>query len=379
MEEPDLSEYSETLVSFVRWFETGTSILCTSTPEALADCLARGFCLPAPLGVSEASQFISRIKGVRFYLQPGLENALQIRGWWVVVEDGCLVLIEPKRPDASRIKTVIHELTEQLLKISYALHPNIREKTRWRREDFANKVAAFVKMSAKRFREQVRRVGLDVELLKKENNDTLAGVARHLRDLIMQNRVFYWCRCEIVYASHRVCPKLKDVVDSTGGHCVLAVDVARSMKERRRKRGALPNFNIPCIDQYRVVNSALNRYIKERLPVFFPSVVGGASEEGGYADLFDMNRLSVLVVPYGKRRTKGFWLIAVHPDDRGLLDAILERIEPEIRGELDWLFSWKYHQKRRSCFKHGQQSLPGLMDVARLSDMFTEEPYQWTV
>ncbi|GDX40695.1 hypothetical protein LBMAG21_09870 [Armatimonadota bacterium] len=347
MEEPELSKYSETLVGFVRWFETGNSILCSSTPEALAGCLAHGFCLPAPLGMGEASAFISRLEGMAVYLQPGLENALQIRGCWVVNCDENLVFIEPNRPYASKIKTVLHEVTEILLEISYSLHPNIRRKSERERERFANKVAAFVKMPSKRFKEQVKRLGLDTELLTQENDDTLAGAARHIRDLIMQNRVFYWCRFEVVYSPHRTCPQLKEVVDSVDGHCVLTIDVARTMTEQRRKGGALPNYNIPCIDQYRVLNSVMNRYIKEKRSVFFPSVVGGGNDECGYSDLFDMNRLSVLLVPYGERRTKGFWMIAVQPEDRYLLDPILERIQPEICGELDWLFNWKYHLKKR--------------------------------
>lgn len=97
---------------------------------------------------------------------------------------------------------------------------------------------------------------------------------------------------------------------------------------------------------------------------------------GGYSDLFGMNYLSVLMVFYGNLSTKGFWMIAVKPEDAHLLDS-LRKYRYGVRGEIGWLFRWQYHPAKRRGFKKGQHSIPGLSDFALPAAMFSEEPYLW--
>lgn len=379
MIEGESSEYPAELVNFVRWFESDGSIMCCSSAEAVAGCFGLCFNLPTPMSKSDASQFISKLgRDVEVYLQPGLERITQVRGCWFIYGNRICIYIDPARPDASQVKTLIHEVMEPLLAISYALHPYIRQKTVHEREKFANAVAANVKMPPKDFMQKTAHSGLDLEGLALHYDETLAGVARHCRDLFMQGRVFYWCRCEIVYAPHRVCRDYMKLVKGIGGPYIRVVDAVHTINVRRSRWGAFPKYNLPSFDHYRVMNPVMHEYIEDNRAVFFPAIVGGASDESVMFDLFDMNNLSALVVPYPKGRTKGFWMIAIEPIDRRLLDMPIERHNPEIRRDVEWLFSWRFHQIKRGIVQwEQQQSLPGINGAARLWDEFAEEPYLW--
>ncbi|MBC7526995.1 MAG: ImmA/IrrE family metallo-endopeptidase [Chthonomonadaceae bacterium] len=175
----------ELLSEFVKFYEEENSILCNVPPEEFARCFRIHFEIPFPMGMPDASIMVQNMEDIKFYIQPGLENKLNIRGFWISKGSSHIILVDAERPDPSKIKTVIHELSEQILTISHNLHPEILKRSDKSREQFVNAVAAHVKMPSEKFRKQIECFGLDVEQLTQANNDTLAGVARHIRDLVM--------------------------------------------------------------------------------------------------------------------------------------------------------------------------------------------------
>ena len=165
----------------------------------------------------------------------------------------------------------------------------------------------------------------------------------------------------------------------TDGKCIRVVDVVRtaSVEIDRRQGGPLPTHNLPAFDHYRVLNPMLTKYIKDNEPVFFSLLVGGNSDEHGYRDLFDINNICVLVVPYGKREVRGFFLVAVHPSDQHLFAHYLNRKDPDQHSEIPWLFSWKSHTQKRPYGRLVQLELEGLGDDSPLQFQFEQEGYLW--
>ncbi len=369
------------LVRFVKSYEAGGAILCLTSPEELACCFRSWYHVPCPMDIENMGNMFRGSKDIQVYYMPEMEKELNIRGCWFKHLENHIVLIDPDRPQASRIKTYIHEVTEQLLDISYNFHPMLPRRSEKERERYANSVAACVKMPPDTFRKQVRRVGLDIESLAEENKETLAGVTRHLRDLIMEGRHFYYCRFDIVRSPRKNCPELADLAEQLGGKCILVQDVVRtSAINIKRTKTAFPSHNLPAFDHYRILNPALNAFITrspDKAPVFFAGMEGCSSDLFQQPDLFGDTQICVLLKPYGKIETKGFWMLAIHPKDRSFLDAALEKMQPEFRGELDWLFSWDYHTKKRPVNKNPQMPLPNISDQS-LSSIFGDAIYPWS-
>ena len=123
--------------------------------------------------------------------------------------------------------------------------------------------------------------------------------------------------------------------------------------------GSLPLYNLPLSDHYRVLNPVMNQFLEKSQPVLVSVLEGNSSDAGSLSDLFGDQTLCALFIPYGKRR-KGLFMIAVHPDDQHLLDNLVKRISPEVRGELPWLFSRASYTRKRMTAPSIQNSLPGV-------------------
>jgi hypothetical protein len=378
LEEEDFQPYPEPLIRFVDWIEKDGSALSQMSPSELACCFTRTFELPHPIGLLEVENLIRTLLPAKVLLQPGLEKHNATRGHWFAFIQQCIILIDAERPDASRIKTLFHEIAEILLEISYQKHPHLPQLKEKERERFANRFAAYLKMPARAFIENFRQDLLDIVKLSDSHKETLAGVTRHLRDLVMSDRPFYFCRFDIVNSPNKVCPTLMETVQRVEGHCVLMIDVVRTAQVRTRRRsGNLPAYILPTSNHYRVLHSVMNEYIKKKRAVYFSLLMGGASDETRYCDLFGEQNLSVLLVPYGKTKTRGFWLLAVHPTDNYLLNPILNRLEVDERGEIEWLFSNAREVKKRPRKQAAQRSLHfSEEEFTKLLDL-PEEAYSW--
>lgn len=383
-EEKKLSDFPLVLIDVVRSYEASGAFLCAASALTIAELWRGLFGLPLPLGMNEASAFVQDLKGIQVLLQPRLEVSMRfsVRGIWVEFNGRCFVLIDAERPNPSRIRTLIHELSEKLLHISHLLHPDIPERTSKAREQWATEVAVYVKMPPEKFCAQVAQVNLDIEVLKDENDETLGCVARHLKNWIMSTNVYYWCRFDLAPYGLKKDAGLARVAASLGGACIRVVDVVRSplVDISRRQVGGLPDYNLPAFYHYRILNPAMNKFIMANKPVLFEELVGGASDEYFFRDLFGEYNLCVLLVPYGRRQTKGFWMIAVHPRDRFRLSHALDRIQPEERGSIEWMFSHYSYTHKSESGPLPQKELAGLGDAPSdleglFAKQFEREPY----
>lgn len=379
MSDSNAGQYPALVVKFVERYETDGSILCTSSPQEVARRIRGDFELPMPVTLADADRIVASMNDAKVYMQPGLEQTKHIRGTWFALPGIKMILIEPERPTPSRIKTLIHEVGEQMLEISHSRHQRVPMRRDRERERWADKLAAFVKMPADKFRRVFQQQQLDIEVIAEKMEDTLAGVVRHIRDLEMKQRPFYWCRFDIERRPQKYCPDLLDVVEASGGgYCICVVDaVPSNVIHNGRQGGGLPTHNLPSFDHYRVLSPVMNDYIQSRKPVFFSVLQGGHSDIVKYRDLFGENEICVLLIPYGRGRTKGFCLLAVHPRDKYLLASVLNRHTPDERGELDWLFSWAFVTRKRPTYPVLQHELPGIGDNQTLPLSFKQEAYLW--
>ncbi|MBC7526996.1 MAG: hypothetical protein H7308_05555 [Chthonomonadaceae bacterium] len=139
----------------------------------------------------------------------------------------------------------------------------------------------------------------------------------------------------------------------------------------------MPTYNLPTFDHFRMLNPIMNCFIANRAAVFFSLLEGCSSNNFTYPDLFGDQQICVLLKPYGKGKTTGFWMLAVHPKDRHLIEFALERIQPEFRSELNWLFSWETETGKRFYHSNLQLGLPSLDDNPPFQGSFNEEAYRW--
>ena len=303
------------------------------------------FQLPCPMGFRDAGVLLFRLAIPEVYFRPGMEEKEQIRGMWLGQNSVVKVFLDDARPPASIIKTLLHELAEIILDISYEYEDapkvlKVREQERW-----ANTFAAMVKMPPALFQPEAGRCGLDLRLLAENYKDTIAGASRQVRDLNASGLVFYVARFDVERRPEKNCPALMKVIEASDGLPVLMADVVRTprVNTRRRRGGALPPYNLPSTDHYRVMHPALRKYVDLNQPVFIPSLKGGAALEGGWGDLYGDQDLAVLIRPYGWKRVEGFFLMAVHPSSIPMIQSQLDALRMEVREDIGWLFSWASH------------------------------------
>lgn len=320
-------------------------------PEAIADEFVRFFGLSFPVSQYDVSSLLYRMNYDDVFLQPGLEKQHRIRGFWDINNKNKVqILLDASRPDPSKIKSLHHETSEQFLLAGYDKYRKRAVLADRDRENWANRFAAMVKMPPERFLAEFNRHGLNLALLANDIfYDTLAGVARQVRDLCLSERPFYFCRVSLEHDPQRKCPDLLPCLEQSGGVCVYVADAVKTklVHVRRIRGGGLPFYNAANKSQFRVMHPKLHMYadsegnpVDEMPPVYIPRLRGASGFEGSYEDLFGNQDLAVLIFPIGKRKLTGFYLVAVHPDDANLFDSLREN-KPVIRSEeVDWIFSW---------------------------------------
>lgn len=318
------------------------------TAEKVASHFTNFFSLPCPMVTCHASSLIQQVQINEVYLQPGLEKFLHIRGQWITERDIehdkliVIILIEEARPDPSKIKTLLHELIEQVLYIYYDGPPPFADNLR---EKWADQFAAFVKMPREKFSRSVLRLGLDHVAIADEFQETFSGVSRHIRNLIMKDRPYYFSRVRVEGKPQIRCPHqgIEAKILETGGICVKVEDAVRTGPVKGRlKNGSLPLYNVALTDQYRVMNPELIPYLESKQPIYIPCMFGASGYGGPSIDLFEDQQLSVLLYPYpnGNQKARGFYMVAVHPQDGCLLEAQRQNILAACRPDIDWIFDW---------------------------------------
>lgn len=336
------------------------------------------FEVPCPMRLSDATMLLERL-GIRdVRLWPGLEDTTGCRGMYVGYRRMLTVRVESRRPEASRIKTLLHEIAEMIEWQVLAQAPDVRQMGTRQRELWANRFAAMVKMPPMRFKELSDEIGLDLRQQAQLQHDTLAGVARHYRDLVMSGSVYYFARFDIVGRPDRLCPTLEPVIKRTGGSCVRLLDVVKTPVVNTRVSGLcgrLPSYNLPTLEAYRVVHPALMEAFRTGRGLFIPRICGAAGVEMRWHDLYELRDLAVLILPYGSGTGDGYFMVAVEPCSSNLFEVAISRSKIQVREDVDWIFSWERY--RRPRYKRAPQQ-PGLsayhngeiIDLAR-------EHYPW--
>jgi hypothetical protein len=353
----------------------------SDSPETLAHHFVQAFRLPCPIEFKHMGVLLYRLAYRDVVFHPGLEEELDVRGLWMLYGDVVCIMIDPDRPPASQIKTLLHELCEQILEISYSLDPSLPVLSGRDREHFASRFAAMCKMPPDIFARDAEETGLDLRELAELYKDTIAGVSRQIRDLVAVDKVFYTCRFEVVHKPEKECAPLLQLIEKSDGLPVRIADVVRTrrVRTRRRRGGALPAYNLPSNDHFRIMHHALHKYVNTMKPFYIPRLVGGAAGDGGWSDLYRLNDLAIVVRPYGYKRTEGFFLLAIHPDDVPGIQSQLDRISAEERTDIEWLFSWASHTVKRGR-RHKVQPGLAIRDAQGnvIGDLSKEE-YPWPV
>ena len=333
----------------------GCISLSVHKAEEAAGYFSRFFGIVCPMGTSDTRTLLERMKYCNVYLQPGLERRNHARGFWGVEKNQILILLDAARPDPSKIKTLLHEIAEMMLEICYGRNPNVVRLDDKKREDWANKFAAFVKMPRDLFMAAFQKYGVDLESLCDEFAETFAGVSRHIRDLCLPDRPFYFGRVSLENNPERHCSDLVPHLEKSGGICVYVADAAKSrvVDWKRHSGGALPVYNVGKMRQFRIMHPRLRLYTlsdnpSEEPPMLIPRLrasAGGA--DSSQLDLFDQD-LAMMIFPMGKgRRLSGFFVVGVHHSDIGLFNQVRDRICASRQADMDWLFSWEKEEYTR--------------------------------
>lgn len=322
--------------------------LSATSSELAASKFREFFGIICPMGTADTRTLLERIEYRNVFLQKGMERRSTLKGQWLVQHNQVLILIDSARPDPSKIKTLLHEIAEMLLEISYDHHPGEDRLDDKKREDWANKFAAFVKMPRHLFIPAFIEHHVDLEILSEIFAETLAGVTRHIRDLCLPEKPFYYGRVSLEHNPEQNCPELVPILNRDGGVCVFVVDAAKSkvVDWRRPRGGALPVYNFGKRMQFRIMHPRLKMYLLSDDPENEPPMLISRlrASAGGFGsshlDLFDQD-LAVMIFPICKKgRLNGFFVAAVHHQDIYLFDEVRGRRCSFRQDSMDWLFSW---------------------------------------
>jgi hypothetical protein len=310
--------------------------------------------LPQPIAISDMTDLLRRLGYDDVFLIPGLEKTLGgARGHWGISKnkdgkDIIRTVIEAGRPSASRIKTVEHELYEQILVVSEDIFPNPPRLNKKQIEREADLFAAVLKLPVNDFLRDVEDYGIDLPKLTQKNLETLGCATRHIRDFVMPNRPFYFCRMSIERHPDRRCPDLMHCLEESNGLCVFIQDAVKtkSVSRHRNQTHPLPGYNVSQKYEYCVIHPFFRRYAasgpgRDLPPVFIPRLDGWASHDVKCPDLFGWRDLSIMVYPIGKKKVTGFYLVAVHPKDICLFDGVRNTVPVNHNHGIDWMFSAK--------------------------------------
>lgn len=334
------------------------------------------------LGLSNVVLFHPRLKE--------LTGNNRARGTWYVGGNDFAIYIRPikkrsnglpARPTGSIIHTLLHEIGEIILEISYAqIGSHIRLPLK-RREWWANRFAGMCMMPPERFTGDAERFGLDLRQISHEYETSLASTSRQIRDAFLKGGFYYFCRCDIVADPMAECDDLPEkqreellaLVEKTDGYVVRVRDVVRNTVDPyRARRGDLPMYNLPGSRVYRVMSGALRDCAESGQPIFIDDIAGGASFENVYHDLFGFQDMSLLIIPYGYKRTHGFFLQAVDRETAHHLRTQAAILGTEAKYGVSWLFSQVEFATPHKKIKPAQKTLP--LDNPRDTHLFT---YPW--
>lgn len=303
-----------------------------------------------------------------------LTGKSRARGMWRIDDNGLVIYIQPvkKRPDgyltrprSSMIHTLLHEIAEIILAISYSIHNCTNELPHRRRERWADRFAGMCMMPRKRFANDISHFGLNLAELADEYKVSLAATARQIRDVATSTNFYYFCRCDFVEDPEEEFADFPDEVTSemittlnktNGGYVVRVRDVVRRQFDHHRKRrGQLPMYNLPGSRVYRIMHPIMRDCVESGRRLLIGKIAGGSTLENSYSDLFGMQNMSVLVIPYGHTKTKGFYLQAVDADAAHYLRNQAEQHGIESIQEIPWLFTTNEYKtsltKKRKVFQ----------------------------
>lgn len=351
----------DALTQFCRLLQKKGIHPCRVEPQVVAAHFRAVFRLPMPIEFRDVCVLLHRLACPDVYFLPGMEQELGMRGSWFGQQDALRIFVDASRPPESQIKTLFHEFAEIILDISYSLDSTAPLLEKSVKEHWANSFSAMLKMPPALFRASAAEVGLDLRKLAELYKDTIAGTSRQVRDLNAKGMAFYVCRFDLELNPKRNCPVLLPALEKSDGVCVKVVDVVRTPQvniHRRQRGGALPHYNLPAFDHFRVMHPGMKEYIRSGKAVFIPSIHGAAAFEGGWGDLFGIHDLAVLIRPYGYEAVSGFFLMAVHPSMVHMIEPQLEEIGAETRRDMSWLFSWAAHTQKRGHRRQEQIVLP---------------------
>jgi len=333
----------------------GCALLSTTSAEEVADHFREFFGLICPMGTGDARTLLERINYRNVFLRSGLERQKHVRGHWSIHNNQVLILIDASRPDPSKIKTLLHEIGEMLLEISYDRNSDEVRLNDKKREEWANKFAAFVKMPRHLFIPAFIEHHVDLEILCDIFAETLGGVSRHIRDLCLSEKPFYFGRVSLEHDPESNCSDLVPYLQESGGLCVYVADAAKTkvVDWRRRRGGALPVYNVGKKKQFRIMHPRLRLYMlsdnaAEEPPMLISRLRAAAGGSGSsQLDLFDQD-LAVMVFPICKKgRLSGFFIAAVHYQDISQFDQVRDRNCSLRQDDMDWLFSWEMEEYTR--------------------------------
>lgn len=182
---PDVkSAFSPALIDFCRRLGLTGIHPCSADAMEVAAHFRAVFQLSLPIEFWDVGILISKLAYQSIQLSPTLEQESGVRGAWFANDTVVKIIIDASRPAASQIKTLFHELAEQILEISHSLDPSVSKPKEEAQERWANRFAAMCKMPPNIFRQDAVKYGLDLRELAALYKDTIAGVSRQVRDLI---------------------------------------------------------------------------------------------------------------------------------------------------------------------------------------------------
>jgi hypothetical protein len=294
------------------------------------------------------------------FFQPRLKDLTgenRARGMWLFDGGKFIIYVQPvkkrpngllTRPTSSIIHTLLHEVGEVILEIGYEFAGQHNRMTTRRREWWANRFAGMCVMPPERFTRDAASYELDLRDLSVEYETSLASASRQIRDAALPDEFYYFARFDFVDDPKEACDDLEEgekaelfsLLDRTDGYVVRIRDVVRKkIDHHRARRGELPMHNLPGSRVYRVANPVLRECVESGRPLLLEDIPGGAAFERVYHDLFGLQNMTLLIIPYGYGRTRGFFLQAVEPTTAHCLRVQAQELGIEAKHGVTWLFS----------------------------------------
>jgi hypothetical protein len=374
----DYEAISKGLIAFAEGLDARGVPLHSLTADQAAAEFRTFFDLPIPVTEQVIADLVNRLRYTDFNLKPEMEHMCDKLGAWVGYRDRMRVLVSANRPVGSRTKTALHELIEPLWK-AYRLYSQT-PYTDKEREAWCNRFAAMVKMPPNTFVKAALKDGIDFGRLTSQFDDTLAGVARQLRDTVFANGYFYYCRFDVVHRrSKNGADQFKETLTLSDGICVRFADVVKSKSviTPRERDSSIPMYILPKRNHYRILNPLFKPYLDCGRGIYvhhFPAYAALGVRQLHFP-FCEGNNLAMLIQSYGRRR-RGFFMILLPSCERAMLNSQLDRLNVDVRDDIDWVFSLESFSAKKPKPKRPQPGFPIIDRLGRRVDM-SLEPYLW--